>query len=346
MPKRILVVDDELASLKQVSVQLSSHYDLALAKSGYMALRICEQERPDLILLDVEMKEMNGFDVIARIRQNPALERIPVIFLTGHRSAEVEIKALLSGAMDFITKPVNKDILFHRIEMHLKYSAYQSYLDSAVKELENSIVLSFAELIECRDKNTGGHLLRTSRYMEILSRELLQAGLFTDELTPHEVDMMIRGVLFHDIGKIGISDAYLNKSGTLSPQEYDEVKKHTLIGARIVESIYQRMPAQEYMKYAAMIAEGHHERYDGTGYPHGLSGDKIPLCCRIAAVVNVYDGCRTERPHRPVLTHEEACRIIMKGAGAEFDPIIVSVFGAISGKFAEVNLDMRPLAQV
>jgi putative two-component system response regulator len=290
MAKQILVVDDNLASLKQMGAQLGSHYEVSLAKSGAMALQICRQERPGLILLDVEMPEMDGFQTIAKFKEDPALSQIPVIFLTGNRDTATEIKALESGAMDFIVKPANTDILFHRLELHLQFAAYQSSLENTVKELENSIVTSFAELVECKDDNAGTHVLRTGKYVEILGRKLLAERVFADELSEADLDMIIRAAPFHDVGKIGVSDTLLLKEGALTKEEYEEVKKHTLIGARFLDAIYRRTPEQHYLKFAKLIAESHHEKYDGTGYPRGLAGDNIPLCARIMTVANVYDG--------------------------------------------------------
>ncbi|MDR3191910.1 MAG: response regulator [Treponema sp.] len=346
MAKQILVVDDNLASLKQIGAQLGSHYEISLAKSGAMALQICRGERPDIILLDVEMPEMDGFQTIARLKEDPALNQIPVIFLTGNHDAATEIRALESGAMDFIAKPANKDILFHRLELHLQYAAYQSSLENTVRELENSIVTSFAELVECKDDNAGTHVLRTGKYVEILGRELLKGGAFADELNEADLDMIIRAAPFHDVGKIGVSDTLLLKEGALTKEEYEEVKKHTLIGARFLDAIYRRTPEQHYLKFAKLIAESHHEKYDGTGYPHGLAGDTIPLCARIMTVANVYDGCITDRVYRKALSHEEACAVILEGKGVWFDPRIVEVFETVKDRFARLKVSVEPLVKI
>jgi putative two-component system response regulator len=346
MAKQILVVDDNLASLKQLGAQLGSHYEVSLAKSGAMALQICRQERPDLILLDVEMPDMDGFQTIAKLKEDPALSQIPVIFLTGNIDAATEIKALESGAMDFIAKPANTDILFHRLELHLQFAAYQSSLENTVKELENSIVTSFAELIECKDDNVGTHVLRTGKYVEILGRELLAGGIFADELNEPDLDMIIRAAPFHDVGKIGVSDTLLLKEGALTGEEYEEVKKHTLIGARFLDAIYQRTPEQHYLKFAKLIAESHHEKYDGTGYPRGLAGNDIPLCARIMTVANVYDGCITDRVYRKALSHEEACTVILEGKGTWFDPRIVEIFEGVKDRFAHLKVSVEPLVKI
>ncbi|MDR1099582.1 MAG: response regulator [Treponema sp.] len=340
MAKQILVVDDNITSLKQIGAQLTPGYEVSLAKSGALALQICKQEKPDLILLDIEMPEMDGFETIKRLKEDPLLSPIPVIFLTGNHDTLTEIRALQSGAMDFITKPVNKDILLHRLELHLQFAAYQSSLENTVTELENSIVTSFAELVECKDDNAGVHALRTGTYMALLGRELLAAGTFRGELTEDLLTMIVRAAPLHDVGKVGISDIILLKPGPLSPEEYEEVKKHTSIGAEFLATIYERTPEQRYLKYAGLMAEGHHEHYDGKGYPRGLGGDDIPLCARIMAVINVYSACVTDRVYRKALSPGEAVTVILEGKGTEFDPRIVEVFEKIRDKFS--GLEMSP----
>jgi len=332
--KSILIVDDNLVSLKQISSQLAQDYEVSLAKSGELALQICAQELPDLILLDVEMPEMDGFQTISRLKEDPRLKNIPVIFLTGNNDSATEVKCLESGAMDFITKSTNSNILRHRIELHLQFSTYQLDLERTVRELEDNIGVSFAELLDCKDYNAASHVLRTGEYAEMFTKELFELNVFPDEITEEYAVTIKRAVPFHDIGKIGVSDIILLKRGALTEDEYREVQKHTLIGGKVLRTISDRIPGQKYLEMATAIAEGHHERYDGTGYPKGLKGDAIPLCCRIMAVVNVYDACVTDRVYRKGLTHAEACKIIRDGRGAEFDPKIVDVFERMEDKFA------------
>jgi putative two-component system response regulator len=346
MAKQILVVDDNLASLKQIGAQLTSGYEVSLAKSGALALQICRQERPDLILLDIEMPEMDGFATINQLKADPALNPIPVIFLTGNHDTATEIRALQSGAMDFITKPANKDILLHRLELHLQFAAYQSSLENTVTELENSIVTSFAELVECKDDNAGTHALRTAKYVELLGREILASGIFKGKMTEADLDMIIRAAPLHDVGKVGISDIILLKPGPLSPEEYEEMKKHTLIGAKFLDTIYERTPEQHYLKFAQQIAGGHHEHYAGSGYPRGLAGDEIPLCARIMAVVSVYGACLTDRTFRKAMDQESAFQIILDGKGTQFDPRIVEVFEGAREKIAGIKFPQESLVKI
>jgi putative two-component system response regulator len=330
----ILVVDDNLVNLQQIQIQLSDHYRVILAKSGKQALQICGRQIPDCILLDIDMPDMDGFETIARLKQNVTLSRIPVIFLTANHDVTTEIRALESGAMDFITKPFEKSILIHRIELHLRFSQYQHNLEDTVKELEDSIVLSFSELIECRDQNTGGHVQRTSTIFELLAKELRNRGQFTEELSDSELYMMSRAALLHDIGKIGISDQILLKPDRLNDEEYEIMKTHTSIGTDILTSMYERTPTQHYLKYAILIAGGHHEQYGGGGYPCGITGDDIPLCSRIMAVADVYDALVADRVYRKAMSHQEACTIIRNRRGSHFDPRIIDAFEAIHEEIA------------
>jgi putative two-component system response regulator len=336
--KSILIVDDNLVSLKQISVQLAKIYEVSLAKSGELALQICAREPPDLILPDVEMPDMDGFETIARLREDEKLKHIPVIFLTGNHDIATEVKCLESGAMDFIPKPANFDVLHHRIELHLQFSTYQLHLERMVKELEDNIGITFAELLDCKDYHVADHILRTGEYAGILAKEIYASGIFGDEITAEDVDIIRRAAPFYDIGKIGVSDIILLKRASLTKIEFQEICKHTVIGGQVLKHIYDRTPNQYYLKMAMTIAEGHHEHYDGTGYPKGLKGDNIPLCCRIMAVANVYAACISDRAFRKKLSHEEACEIINRGRGTEFDPRVVDVFDKVQDQFSSLYI--------
>jgi putative two-component system response regulator len=324
--KQILVVDDNLSILKQISAHLAGEYEVSLAKSGLLALQICMREKPDLILLDIEMPDLDGFDVIARLKQNPYLDRIPVIFLTASHDTVTEVKALESGARDFITKPVEKSILLHRIALHLRITSWQAQTETTVTALSDSIATSFAEMIECRDENTGGHVVRSSKHVELLGRELIKNGQFPDELTPPELRLIVRAAPLHDIGKIAISDRVLLKPDKLNDDEFTIMKRHAAIGGEILQRMYQRTPTQYYLRYACLIAASHHERFDGKGYPNGLAGRDIPLCGRIMAVADVYDALMDNRVYRRGMDQSQAYNIIMGGKGAQFDPLVVDAF--------------------
>jgi putative two-component system response regulator len=335
--KRILVVDDNLAILKQIATNLADTYEVSLAKSGLLALQICMKEKPDLILLDVDMPDMDGFDVIFRLRQNPYLLRVPVIFLTARNDVAVEVKAFEAGARDFITKPVEKSLLLHRVELHLRLVSYQTQTEQAVTALSDSIAMSFSELIECRDEGTGGHVQRTSRYVELLGQDLIDKGLFKEELTEQELRLMVRAAPLHDIGKIAISDRILLKAGRLDDMEFSIMKRHAEIGAAILERMFRRTPAQRYLRYACLIAESHHERWDGKGYPKGLKGNEIPLCGRIMAVADVYDALMDNRIYRDGLGYSQTCSMITESRGTQFDPFVVDSFKNIQEQLLEIS---------
>jgi putative two-component system response regulator len=341
--REILIVDDNISYLIHIGSQLSDDYHVLLAKSGEQALHICAHERPDLILLDVEMPGMNGFETIEKLQKNPALAHIPAIFLTADHDASTEAKALKSGARDFITKPVGKKVLLHRIELHLRISSYQSHLSATVKEMTDNIAASFAELIECRDENTGGHVIRTSKYVELLGEQLLEKGFFVDELSGEGLPMMVRATPLHDIGKIVISDRILLKPGRLDDGEFATMKLHTVIGSEILGNMHKMMPTQTYLQFAIRIAASHHERYDGNGYPYGLAGDDIPLCGRIMAIADVYDALVDNRVYRRGMSHVDARRIILDGSGSQFDPRVVEVFEECNLGFAELAESSRLL---
>ncbi|MDR2459458.1 MAG: response regulator [Deltaproteobacteria bacterium] len=344
--KQILVVDDNISNLKYISAQLSDSYQVVLAKSGAQALQIAAKKPPDLVLLDIDMPEMDGFETFSRMQQDARLAKLPVIFLSANNDPATEVRALQVGAMDFIPKPFEKSILTHRLELHLNFHRYQSSLENTVRELEDSIITSFSELIEARDENTGGHVKRTAAYVDLLGRALIQRGLFPEELNHEELDLMVRAAPLHDIGKIGISDLILMKKGKLLPEEYEVVKKHTIIGSEVLRSIYETTPTQVYLRYAILIAEGHHERFDGHGYPHGKSGEDIELCNRVMSVANVYDSLVTDRVYRPALSYEEAVNIIKESSGKEFDPRIVEVFTEIHPEFMKIAQEDKLRSQL
>jgi putative two-component system response regulator len=323
---RILVVDNELATLRQIALLLNPPYETLLAKSGAMALEIGRLTKPDLILLALEMPRMDGFETLAAMKNDPLLREIPVILLLPGLDSAIESRGFEIGARDYIIKPVQRAILRRRVALHLQLFRYQSDLENTLQELEDSIADSFLQLVTYKGDHVNSHTRSTSGFVRILTDELLAQGTFAPELTPETATLFVRAARFHDIGMIGVSDIILRKPGKLMPEEYAEIQNHTLIGGRVMAGIAERLPEETYFQYAQTLAEGHHERYDGSGYPRGLSGDAIPLCCRIVSVANVYDACLTTRIYRPALTQKEAWDVIIRGAGTEFDPRVVAAF--------------------
>lgn len=339
--KHILLVDDNLANLKLASNLLKEYYKVSLTKSGAQALEFCKKNRPDLILLDINMPEMDGFETIEALKNDMRTHNIPVIFLTASNDSEVEAKGFEYGAVDFIIKPFAKRSMMHRIETHLQLFDYQQHLENVVKELEDSIITSFCELIECRDNETGGHVERTKEYVRLIANQLKQTGKYTHILSDHYIEMLVRSAPLHDIGKIGIRDVVLLKPGRLTEAEYEEMKKHTLIGAQVLETIMKKMPSQKYLDIAKEIAASHHERFDGEGYPCKLAGEEIPLSGRIVSVADVYDALITDRIYRKAMSHKDACSLILSGKGNQFDPQIIEAFIAVEDKIYEVAQSRR-----
>jgi putative two-component system response regulator len=335
--KNILVVDDNLVTLQQINALLEENYEVSLAKSGAQAMLICYQIMPDLILLDIDMPDMDGFETMALIKKNMALRHIPIIFLTSTHNTEVEVKALKNGAVDFIAKPADKDILYHRIEVHLNLSSYNRQLENKVRMLEDSIIASFSDMIEYRDESTGGHSLRTSKYVNILGNELIRRKEFSSELNDFTVDMMTRASPLHDVGKIAISDVILLKPSLLNDDEFNIMKTHTTVGAEMLKNIFSKVPRQSYHEIAILIAEYHHERWDGRGYPNNLKGEDIPLCARIMSLADVFDALVDMRVYKRPMSHQDACRVIFSEKNTMFDPKIVEAFEAVQDKFAEVK---------
>jgi putative two-component system response regulator len=327
--KQILIVDDNISILKQISAHLAGTYEVSLAKSGELALQICVKTKPDLILLDVEMPGMDGFQVLSSLQNNFNTERIPVIFLTASRNAETEAKALSMGARDFIIKPAEKSILLNRINLHLRFSSYQLKAEAAGQALSDCLALVFSQFIVSRDMDPAGHVARTAKYVEFLGQTLIEQGLFQDELSLSELAIIIQASPLHDIGKIAISDRILMKAGRLDDEEFTIMKRHAAIGAEILEHMYRRNPTQHFLHYAKLIAGSHHERWDGKGYPIGLAGNEIPLCGRLVAIADVYDALINNQIYRTGIGHTEACNIITGGKGTQFDPQIVEVFKTI-----------------
>lgn len=335
--KNILVVDDNLVTLQQINAMLEEDYEVSLAKSGSQALLICYQIAPDLILLDIDMPDMDGFETLTMLKKNMALRHIPVIFLTAAHNTESEVKALKNGAVDFITKPVDKEILQHRIDVHLNLSSYNRQLENQVRVLEDSIIASFSDMIEYRDECTGGHVTRTASYVEILGAELLKRGHYSEELNEFTVDMMARAAPLHDVGKITVSDVILLKPSLLNDEEFTIMKTHTTVGADLLRNIFSKVPTQSYHEFAILIAESHHERWDGKGYPKGLKTTQIPLCARIMSIADVFDALVDIRVYKRPMDHKDACRVIMSEREHMFDPLVVDAFSGVTDKFQEVS---------
>ncbi|MBO6260569.1 MAG: response regulator [Lachnospiraceae bacterium] len=331
--KKIMMVDDVVLNHATARDVLEDTYDLYEAYSGAEAFEMLKEVEPDLILLDVVMPEMNGMEVLEKLKSIPAYKQIPVIFLTADTSPEAEVEGFQKGIVDYITKPFVPMVMKKRIETQIDLAQYQKDLEARVekkiKEMEQMydlIAVSFAGLVESRDGVTGVHLKNTSLYFSVFISHLKTLPKYKDYLPPTVVKKACRSAPLHDVGKIAIRDDVLQKPSSLSVEEFDSMKLHAVIGGSLFEYLEKKIPDSEFASIAAQIAKSHHERWDGKGYPEGLKGEEIPLLARIMALVDVYDAMTSKRPYKEPFSHEKTMAMIAANSGTQFDPDLVNEF--------------------
>ena len=343
----IILVDDEPTNLMVGSNALDEHYDVLTLNSSARLLNVLEKTLPDLILLDIEMPDMNGYEVMGIIKSRPEYAHIPVIFLTAKSDYESELKGLALGAADYIFKPFSPPLLRKRIENQLLLESQRQELThfnnnllemvhtktETVVELQNAVLRTMAELVEFRDKITGGHIQRTQAYLKIMLDAMKKANLYESEIATWDMDLVFQSAQLHDVGKIAIKDGILQKPCKLTPEEFALVKEHTTFGVEVIDKIKGYATEHAFLEYARTFALSHHERWDGSGYPNGLKGEDIPLLGRVLAIADVYDALVSERPYKKPYTHDEANKIIIESKGTHFDPAIVDIFITVSWKF-------------
>jgi putative two-component system response regulator len=353
--KRIALVDDDITSLALGKGIMADLYDVVTIPSGEKLFQFLGRVRPDLILLDVDMPVMNGYETLRRLKAQPEYQDIPVIFLTSMSDTANEIEGLNLGAVDYISKPFSPPLLLKRLELHLKVVSqqrelinYNNNLQEMVKtrtktilDMQNSVLKIVANLVESRDEITGGHVERTRRYLAILLEGLVKMGLYTQEIAEWNQDFFLQSSQLHDVGKISIPDKILMKPDRLTPEEFNEMKNHTLFGVRIIEAMQKETPESSFLSHAKILAGFHHEKWDGGGYPYGLKGLDIPLGGRLMAIADVYDALISVRPYKKALTHEEAAEIMVNGRGTQFDPDLMEVFIAVSDRFGQAAGKIR-----
>ena len=341
MQKMIFVVDDNDINLAVAGEALDAYYRVMTLPSAAKMFALLEKvDPPDLILLDIEMPEMNGFEALSLLKSNSKYADIPVIFLTSMTDANIEVRGFQLGVVDFITKPFSAPVLLNRIKTHLDIDDIIRERTSQLNSLKNGIVFVLADMVENRDEGTGGHVERTTMYIEILVNAMIANSKYTNEISGMDTESLITSARLHDVGKISISDVILNKPGKLTEEEFEKMKHHTIEGERIINQIVSRTDNVEFLRNAKLFTNAHHERWDGKGYPYGLTGDDIPMQGRIMAIADVYDALISERPYKKAFSHEEACRIIEEGAGTQFDPDIVKVFLSVEDDFSQVEKTM------
>jgi len=339
MQKTIFVVDDSDTNLSVAKEALKEQYRVMTLPSAAKMFTLLQKITPDLILLDIEMPEMDGFEALYRLKGDVSQSNIPVIFLTSMTDESIEVRGFELGVVDFITKPFSKPVLLNRIRTHLHIDEIIRERTAKIQRLQNGIVFVLADIVENRDENTGGHIERTTTYIKILMDAMLERGYYVDELCDIDFDLFASSSRLHDAGKITVSDAILNKPDKLTDEEFKIMKKHAAEGERIINKMVSRTEDGEFLHHARLFAGYHHERWDGKGYPHGLAGTDIPLQGRIMAFADVYDALISERPYKKAFTHDEAVKIIMENTGKQFDPGIADVFYEVREQFKAVKMN-------
>ena len=338
MQKTVYVVDDNDINLIAAKEALKEQYRVMTFPSAASMFSLIDKIPPDMILLDIEMPETDGFEALTLLKQNPAHASIPVIFLTSMTDSEIEVKGFQLGVVDFITKPFSPLVLLNRIRTHLSIDDIIRERTGELQRLQNGIVYVLADMAERRDKDTGGHVDRTAIYIEILLNAMLKKNVYADELRKLDMELLVSSARLHDVGKIAISDTILNKPGKLDEKEFEIMKTHTLEGEKFIDQIISRTETVEFLTSAKLFAGYHHERWDGTGYPYHLFQSDIPLLGRIMAIADVYDALISTRPYKKPFTHEQACEIIMESSGTQFDPKIADIFYEVKDQFERVAL--------
>jgi putative two-component system response regulator len=331
--KTVFVVDDLVSNLMMAQNALAPDIKVLTMVSGAKLFTMLEKLQPDLILLDIQMPEMDGFEVLTRLKQHEQWRNIPVIFLTAELNPDSEDHGLEMGAIDFIHKPFSANVLRRRINIQLQTDKMVKEVRASVRNIQNAMISVIAELIESRDLITGAHVERTKNYVEILIQQMKKDGVYLEALSSWDLPLLIASVQMHDLGKIKVSDTILNKPGKLGPEEFKIIQTHTLEGVRIIDNIALKTHDDGYLKYAKLFAGYHHEKWNGTGYPYGLFGEDIPLQGRIMAIADVYDALITERPYKRPIPHDQAVAIIKEGSGTHFDPLLVNVFKKVADDF-------------
>lgn len=342
MNRKVLVVDDSqiISAMLKAVLEANNCPDVTCCEDGSKALDYLKKNSIDLILLDVEMPVMDGFQVIKKLKSDPVLKKIPVIFLTAKSEVADHRKGFELGAVDYISKPFDSHVVVARVNTHLQLKhasdelAQQNVLlEQRVQERTQEIlntqeiaIQALANLAETRDNETGLHIRRTQLYVEVLSGEMASWDKYKSHLTEEVRDQLSKSAPLHDIGKVGIPDNVLLKKGKLSEEEYELMKKHAFMGASAIRKAVDAVGSCSFLSFAEEIAISHHEKWDGTGYPNKIKGEDIPLSGRIMAVADVYDALTSKRCYKDAFSHAKAKAIIAESSGTHFDPDVVAAF--------------------
>lgn len=344
----ILVVDDVPANLTLLVDMLKEiHYRVRPVPSGRLALKAVEHEPPDLILLDINMPEMDGFEVCRKLKQDIRFRDIPIIFISAFGETHDKVNAFNLGGVDYVTKPFQFAEVKARIETHLKLSRYQTHLEDIVheqvkeiSELQLSTIFALSKLAELRDKETGTHLERVQVFCKLLAEQLYREGTFAGIIDDDFINNIFNASPLHDIGKVASHDSILLKPGPLTSEEFEIMKNHTIVGANTMEDVRNIYPKNAFINMGISIARSHHERWDGKGYPDGLKGEETPLAARIMAIADVYDALRSKRCYKEPFPHDKCREIIHNGSGTQFDPLLGKVFLQLEEDFFKIWREM------
>lgn len=353
----VLIVDDTPDNISLLSGLLKDQYKIKIATNGLKALQIASSlPGPDLILLDVMMPEMDGYETCRRLKADTTTADIPIIFLTAKSQVQDEEMGLRLGAVDYISKPISPPIVLARVATQLNLVRARHLLQDQNKHLESlvqdrtrklgkmqdAIIMAMASLAETRDNETGNHIRRTQNYVAALARKLQKHPRFQAELTDENIELLYKSAPLHDIGKVGIPDNILLKPDKLTSEEFEVMKLHTVYGRETIISVETYLgESNEFLQFAREITYSHQEKWDGSGYPENLAGDAIPLSARLMAVADVYDALISKRVYKPAFSHEEAIDIMRKGNGSHFDPDILEAFLQISDEFNQIAHQFR-----
>ena len=338
---KILIVDDLVENIDILVGTLRDDYAVIAARDGEKALKMVHgTQPPDLILLDIMMPKLDGYQVCEALKSDPATAGIPVLFITALDGCEDEERGLRLGAVDYISKPFQPSLVKARVANQLELTQHRDHLSDLVAErthelelIKDVTIFALANLAETRDPETGAHIRRTQTYVKRLAEALREHPRFRTELNDATIELLYKSAPLHDLGKVGVPDAILLKPGRLTEEEFAEIKKHPTHGRDALASAARLLGDNSFLRYAMEISYSHHEKWDGSGYPEGLKGDAIPLSGRLMAVADVYDALISVRPYKRAFTHDEATDLIVKGRGAHFDPDLVDAFIEINHEF-------------
>jgi putative two-component system response regulator len=351
----VFVVDDGAINRELLTIMLTtSGFEVRPIETGEEAIGLARQQPPDVVLLDINMPDVDGYETCERLKMLPGMHNVPIIFISALSEPMDKVKAFSAGGVDYVTKPFQMQEVMARVEAHLTIHRLQVELESHNERLQDLVreqvreiadshmatIFAMSKLAESRDDDTGKHLERVQQYCRLLAEELSRRGPYVEQVRQGFIEDIQHASPLHDIGKVAIPDSILCKPGPLTDEEFAFMQTHTLRGWETLQSVAERYPSNAFLTMGIEIARSHHERWNGAGYPDKLAGEAIPLAARIMSVADVYDALTSERCYKKAMPHEQSCDIILKGRGTQFDPEIVDAFDRIKDSFAQIRREM------